>query len=242
MTQPFRARKLVIAAVMTSMLLLTAACGDVIPKSGAHDNRTKSSTKDLVTATVTGHIYTDGNTVYPNGGTVDQTADLSWTIVYRAQSDGFSSMGNPTWKMTQATGTVTWHGSPNLSCSGTLSADPALQTGDLSAFLDVSPGVDNFTVQAAVPTKKIIDSSDTNPTDAQCNTGIAVDFLGDGPVQGQSNYAAWSRILAPQATFKVGQSGSLPLSFDWSGDVPNSPPGEKVTVTDRANVTLSIQS
>lgn len=217
--------------------------------SNPHTDNAFRVFSNTVSATITGQISTDGRTVYPSGGIVDQAASLNWTITYKANETENSTtqrygVANPHWTIVRMLGSVTWHGSPNLSCSGTLSAVDGAGGRDLSDFLTVSPGPSNvprdqekFLVKAAVPSKAIVASSDTNPADAQCNSEVAADFLQNGPTQGDQSFA-WSKILQPEEAFGV-KGGSVPLSFNYSAPVPGSPPGETVTVTDRASETIT---
>jgi hypothetical protein len=222
-------------------VLLMAACGGSLGDCG----RAPASVAGYkrLDASITGQIFTDGKTVTAYGF-IDQTASLSWTIKYATVvlSNGLAAPSEEAghWSVTRMQGEVSWGGSPNLSCSGTLSADTGF--AQMSDFLDVTSLVSmkgHFQVEATVPTDKIVESSDTNPSHAQCNTDIAVGFLTNGPDPSQPQYAAWSRIVHPVADFGP-NGGSLPLSFAWSGPVPNSPPGSTVTVVDRASETLAL--
>ena len=200
-------------------------------------------------ATITGQISTDGHTVYPSGGIVDQTASLQWSIKYTStlfdnRATHRYGTSNPRWTIVRMIGSVSWHGSPNLSCSGTLTAVDGASNRDLSDFLTVSPGPsslplaqEKYLVKAGVPDKSILVSSDTNPQDAQCNTEVAVDFLQNGPTQGEASFN-WNKIVRPEEAFGA-TGGTIPLSFDYSGPVPDSPPGETVTVTDHATETIT---
>lgn len=193
----------------------------------------------------TGHVFTDGKTVYPNGGIVEQTADLSWAMtlkafVYAGEVDTYGYRPSA-WSITRMDGQVSWHGSPNLSCSGTLSVKPGTSTQRLNRVLDISGYAPHYTVTAQVP-DAIVVSSDTDPHDVQCNTDPAAGFLTSGPDQSDPNYAAWSKIISPKEDFdtqgKYPYHQSVPLTFNFSGPIPSPPNAGTVTATANATVTI----
>jgi hypothetical protein len=224
------------------MLSLTACSGSSLPTPSS-TGKVPLSTK--ITATIDGHIFTDGRTVYPNGGTVEQTASLIWTITYTArltfhQTTHQLGVTDSEWKIVRMDGTVNWQGSPNLECSGNLSANPRALSMNLLPYIGVTPAsLDSFVVDGAVPDDHIVVSSNTTPADVQCNTDIAVDYVQNGPAQSESTYADWNKLVHPHVTFDA-KGGSVPFSFNHSGPVPNSPPGETVTLTDKASETVSL--
>lgn len=130
------------------------------------------------------------------------------------------------------TGSVSWDGSgPNgpLGCSGTVSRQPHLTEGDVSQLMTVDPPSgpvesEPFSVKAYVLTKTQVQSSDTNPADAQCNTEIAIGFLSNGPQQGSvapGIEAGWEGLITPSARWFDEKANPASDTFSWSGPQPS---------------------
>jgi hypothetical protein len=159
------------SSVAITLLLSLVACG-AGGSNSSHLSRNEVRVASVLTATIDGHIFTDGRSVYPNGGFVEQTASLLWTIVYTGQlkfnteSHQYGVTGSA-WKIVRMDGTVHWAGTGGLECSGNLSTNPRALSMDLSPYVYVTPAPsasasgEQFVVDGAVPDDKIVVSSDT---------------------------------------------------------------------------------
>lgn len=224
-----KARRGLIMAVALTILL--AGCDNATYKTKSGD-----LTQDLlIHITLTSHVETSETTTYPSGGHVTQSANATWTVSYV----GRFFRGTPhvavdqTWDLEDVTGTVSWDGSgPNgpLSCTGTLSRRPDLTESDVSQLMTVEPPSgplesEPFKVAGYVLTKAQVQSSDTNPADAQCNTEVAIGFLSNGPQSGSvapGIEAGWEALITPTARWFDENANPASDTFSWSGPQPSA--------------------
>lgn len=221
-------RHLIIAVALATLL---AGCDDATYKTKNGGDITQDL---LIHISFTMHVQTSETTHYPSGGHVTQAAEATWTVDYV----GRFFRGTPhtavdeSWDLTDVSGTVSWEGSgPNglLTCSGSLSPQPHLSESDVSPLLTVDPPSgplesEPFDVKAYVLTKAQVQSSDTNPSDAQCNTEVGIGFLSNGPQPGSvapGVEAGWQALITPTTRWFDENANPPSDSFSWSGDQPS---------------------
>lgn len=220
-------------------LIITVAVATLLAGCGEATYKTKNGgdiTQDLlIHIAFTMHVQTSERTDYPSGGHVTQSADATWTVDYV----GRFFRGTPhtavdeSWDLKDVSGTVSWEGTgPDglLTCSGTLSEQPHLTESDVSQLMTVDPPSgplesEPFDVKAYVLTKAQVQSSDTNPSDAQCNTEIAIGFLSNGPQQGSvapGIQAGWQALIMPTTRWFDENANPPSDTFSWSGSQPSA--------------------
>lgn len=251
-----RVRPLLVASTAAA-LLSAAGCGGSSPASvstgGTQPQATHAASGKNVTVLLTGHIATSQKSVYKNGGTVQQAQNLDWTVqVSGSLADVTNGTAVP--QVTMISGHVAWSGTGGAPCQGDLVKNPQQSQGDLQGLLTVeapgnpnpamnsgsgvgppnTQGMSDYLVEATVPTKAFV-STDTNPSDSQCNTPVIGGLLLTGPPQSAPQYKEWQHALAPFATFdSSGNSKDYSFNTSWAGQVPSGENAAGTTVTGTA--------
>lgn len=217
-------------------LLTSLAVATLLAGCSGGTYSTADTTKSLmVKATLTGHVETSAKTMYKTGS-VTQSASASWTVTYIGTFTRVSPHValEQSWHLDDLTGQVSWSGTgPDgpLTCTGDLSPQPDLSDSALQSLVTVEPPSgplesEPFMVQGGIPSKAQAQSSDTDPAHAQCNTEVAVGFLGNGPQPGSvadSIEMGWQNLVAPKVSYFNGNPNPPSYTFTWSGSQPSTP-------------------